>query len=109
MKGHLIEVRAVRIICDSILKDRVLKELDTLGASGYTAWPAYGEGTVAEAGWPNSFTAPNRICVEVWCRPSLAEKIVDYCQGSRFEGIGMIVGLQPLWIHEHEAANLRED
>jgi hypothetical protein len=108
MKSQLVEIRAVRIICDNVLKDRVLNELNNLGATGFTVWPAYGEGTVAEPGWPSTFTAPNRICVEVWCKQSVAERIVEYCEGSKFEGIGMIVGVQPLWIDESEAANLRD-
>jgi hypothetical protein len=108
MMGKLIEVRAVRIICDVVLRERVLKELDKLGASGHTAWPAYGHGTVHEAGWPDAFASPNRVYVEVWCRKSVAEKIVEYCHSSKFEGIGMIAGVHPLWVHEDEAANLRE-
>ena len=108
MKGQLVEVRAVRVICDTILKDRVLTELNALGATGFTAWPAYGEGTVLDPGWPSAFAAPNRIYVEVWCKRSVAERILEYCEGSKFEGIGMIAGIQPLWIHEREAANLLE-
>ena len=34
------EIRAVRIICDSVLKDRVLTELRDLGATGLTWWAA---------------------------------------------------------------------
>ena len=106
MAGKLVEIQAVRIICDVVLRQRVVKELDNLGAHGHTAWPAYGHGTVQDIGWPEAFASPNRVCIEVWCQMSVAEKVVDYCQSSKFEGIGMIAGVHPLWIHEHEAAKL---
>ncbi len=108
MTGKLIEVRSVRIVCDVVLRERVLTELDKLGASGYTAWPAYGEGSVHDVGWPGAFSSPNRIYVEVWCRTSVADKIIDYCESSKFEGIGMIAGVHPIWIHKDEAAKLGE-
>jgi hypothetical protein len=108
MDDQLVEIRSVRIICDSVLKDRVLNQLHTFGATGHTFWPAYGAGTVVETGWPEAFSHPNRIYVEVWCRPAVAGKIVEYCRGTAFEGIGMIAGVQPLWIHADEAANLHD-
>ena len=108
MAGKLIEIRAVRIICDVVLRERVLTELERLGASGHTAWPVYGQGTVHVTGWQDAFASPDRIYVEVWCRNALAEKIIEYCQSSKFDGIGMIAGVHPLWIHEDEAANLHD-
>ena len=108
MAGKLIEVRAVRIICDIVLKERVLNELERLGASGHTLWPVHGHGTVNEGSWSGTFASPNRVYFEVWCRKPLAEKIIEYCQSSKFDGIGMIVGVHPLWIHEDEAANLHD-
>jgi hypothetical protein len=108
MAGKLIEVRAVRIICDVVLRERILTELERLGASGHTAWPVYGHGTVREAGWRDAFASPDRIYVEVWCRDALAERIIEYCESSKFDGIGMIAGVHPLWIHEDEAANLHD-
>jgi hypothetical protein len=108
MNAQLVEGRAVRIICDVVLKNRVLNELNSLGATGYTAWPAYGEGTAPEPSWIESFSIPNRVYVEVWCKPAVADKIVEYCESTRFEEIGMIAGVHPLWIHESEAANFKD-
>jgi hypothetical protein len=108
MTGKLVEVRAVRIICDIVLRERVLKELDKLGASAHTAWPVHGHGTVQDIGWLETFATPTRIYVEVWCQTSVAEKIVDYCHSSKFEGIGMIAGVHPIWIHKDEAAKLHD-
>ena len=110
MTAQYAEIRAVRIICDTVLKDGVLKQLRALGATGVTWWDAHGEGTVTEiesvAAWNRASTGLSRIYIEVWCHSSIADKIVAYCQGTRFEGIGMIVGLEPLLVHKDEAAKL---
>jgi nitrogen regulatory protein P-II len=108
MSGQFVEVQAVRVICDSVVGERVLKELKAFGAPGCTWWQAHGEGTVPEVGLTESFDVRRRIYFEVWCKPSVAEKIVEYCRGSRFRDVGMIAGLQPLWIHEDDAANFGE-
>jgi len=50
MIGQFVEVQAVRIICDSVVGERVLKELNALGVPGCTWWQAHGEGTVPEVG-----------------------------------------------------------
>jgi hypothetical protein len=111
MDVKMTEVRAVRIICDPVLKDGVLKQLTDFGAAGFTWWEAHGKGhreTVPDvqtmSGWHRSLGGEDRIYIEVWCHPQIAERIVLYCQGSQFRGIGMIVGLGPLLIHEDESS-----
>jgi hypothetical protein len=106
-----VEARAVRIVCDTALQEGVLREIDELGAAGFTWWRAHGKGhheTVPDvetiSGWHKSFGSENRVCIEVWCTPAVAEKILTYCQGKQFTGIGMIAAVQPLMIHEEEAA-----
>lgn len=93
-----------------MLKDRVLTELRDLGATGLTWWAAHGEGSVMEietvAAWNRSSSGLSRVYLEVWCHSAVADKIVEYCQGSRFEGIGMIVGLERLLVHKDQAAKL---
>jgi hypothetical protein len=109
MPENMTEIRSVRIICDPVLKDGVLKQIAEFGVTGHTWWEAHGKGhreTVPDvqtmAGWNRSFGGENRIYIEVWCPPQFAERIVCYCQGSQFRGIGMIVGLEALLIHEQE-------
>jgi hypothetical protein len=111
MDLNMTEVRSVRIICDAALKDGVLKQLNDLGASGFTWWQAHGKGhreTVPDvetmSGWHSSLGGEDRIMVEVWCHPKLAEQIVLFCQGSQFRGIGMIVGTCPVMVHDEESA-----
>jgi hypothetical protein len=109
MFENMKEVRSVRIICDPVLKDGVLKQLADFGACGFTWGEAHGKGhreTVPNvqtmAGWNRSFGGESRVYIEVWCHPEIAQKIISYCHGSHFRGIGMIVGLEVLMIHEDE-------
>jgi hypothetical protein len=98
------EVRAVRIICDSVLKDNLLERLHELGATGWTWWLAHGKGkhpTDVEL-----FTEVKQIYVEVWCTSAVAEKIFAYCNSSHFEGIGMSVAISPLLVSNEQAAAL---
>ncbi|HXY37545.1 MAG TPA: hypothetical protein VEI07_25200 [Planctomycetaceae bacterium] len=111
MSAQFEEVRSVRIFCDPVLKEGVLKKLVELGVAGFTWWEAHGKGhpeTVLDvqttAGWHRGLGSEERVCIEAWCNSSLAEAIVDYCQGRQFRGIGMIAGMAPLWIHADEAA-----
>jgi hypothetical protein len=115
MSDPLEEVRSVRIVCDPALKDGVLMQLEELGVSGFTRWAAHGMGhreTVPDvqtaSGWNRGFGSEERICVEAWCKLSTAQKIVDYCEGSQFRGIGMIAGVAPVWIHRDEAARFAD-
>jgi hypothetical protein len=107
----LVEARSVRIICDTALKEGVLKHIDELGAAGFTWWNAHGKGhreTVPDvqtiSGWHKSLGSENRICIEAWCTSPVAERILSYCQGKQFAGIGMIAAIELLMIHEEEAA-----
>jgi nitrogen regulatory protein P-II len=111
MAMTFVEARSVRIVCDTALKEGVLRQIDELGATGFTWWAAHGKGhreTVPDvqtiSGWHKGLGGENRICIEVWCSLPVAEKILAYCQGTQFNGIGMIAGLEPLLIHEDEAA-----
>jgi nitrogen regulatory protein PII len=115
MSDPFVEVRSVRIVCDPVLKDGVLEQLKELDAPGFTWWEAQGKGhreTVPDvqtaAGWHRGLGSEKRVCIEVWCSRSIAEKILAYCQGSQFRGIGMIAGVEPFWIHRDELAKFAE-
>jgi len=113
MAVKLIDVLAVRVVCDRALLDRVLKEAKGFGATGYTWWEAYGRGLHEKvpdietmSGWNSNFRGHERISVEIWCTRDIAEKIVAYCQGSQFSGIGMIAAIAPLQVTENEMSKL---
>ncbi len=103
MSIEYTEVRAVRIICDSVLKDRVLEHLLHLGASGYTWWNVHGKGEHESP--VDVYSGSLGVYVEVWCDRDVAEKIVAYCESQQFRRIGMIVALEPLLVPKGEAGH----
>jgi hypothetical protein len=99
-----VEFRAVRIVCDFILKDHVLKDVLELGASGYTWGRAEGAGEHDFDG--HDFTGPERVWVEVWCDVPLMEKIVTHFHQEGFRKLALIIGVQPVFIHQRDAHRL---
>ena len=81
MDLNMTEVRSVRIICDTALKDGVLKQLNDLGASGFTWWQAHEKGhreTVPDvetmSGWQRSGGGEDRIMIEIGVLPNWLNK-----------------------------------
>jgi hypothetical protein len=102
----LTEVRVVRIICDSILKEGLLGQLHDFGATGWTWWLAHGKGEhPTDAGFFNELP---QMYIEVWCREKVAQKIMNYCNSSHFDGIGMSVGISPLFVSPEQATALTQ-
>ncbi len=101
MLGKLTEVRAVRIICDAVLKDELLKHLHDLGATGSTWWRAHGKGEHPTD--DGLFNESPQMYLEVWCHVDVAEKIMKYCNSSHFTHIGMAAGVTPLYVSAAQA------
>jgi hypothetical protein len=106
MPNKLTEVRSVRIICDSVLKDGLFKHLHELGATGWTWWLAHGKGEhPTDAGFFNELP---QTYAEVWCHGDVADKIIEYCNSSHFASIGMSVGVSSLFVSAEQAAALHK-
>jgi hypothetical protein len=101
MSVHFVEVRTVRIVCDAILKDHVLKDVIKLGANGYTWGNAQGTGEHDFNG--ETFTGPERVWVDVWCDIPLSEKIVIHFKQAGFHDLAIVVGVQPIWVPQDDA------
>ena len=102
MSSTLTEVRAVRIVCDELLKNGLLEHITHLGATGYSWWQAHGKGEhPTDTGFLSEL---RRVYIEVWCSLEVAEKILTYCHSSRFRDIGIAVGVTPLLVSEDDAA-----
>lgn len=76
------------IICESVLEARLLKDLETLGAPGWTVTDARGRGNrgVRSAGWDND----GNVRVEIVCNRQLAENISNYVQRLYYQDFAMI-------------------
>ncbi|MDH7944538.1 transcriptional regulator [Pseudohongiella sp. SYSU M77423] len=78
----------VTIICEAVLESRLLKDLDALGAPGWTISEARGSGSrgVRASDWDNN----SNIRVEVVCGRPVAEKIMQYMQEHYYADFAMI-------------------
>lgn len=82
------------IICESVLEARLLKDLETLGAPGWTVSDVRGRGSrgVRSAGWDND----GNVRIEIVCNREKAESISDYVQRLYYQDFAMICFLLPV-------------
>jgi nitrogen regulatory protein PII len=76
------------IICEAALEARLIKDLELLGAPGWTISDARGRGSrgVRNAGWAND----GNIRVEVVCTHDLAERAAHTIQQRYYDNYAMI-------------------
>ena len=79
------------LICEAALQTRLVKDLEQLGAPGWTLSDARGSGSrgVRSAGWDND----GNIRVEVICNRELAERIAGHVQERYYDNFAMICWL----------------
>jgi nitrogen regulatory protein PII len=82
------------IICETVLEPRLLKDLETLGAPGWTITDARGRGSrgVRSAGWDND----GNVRIEIVCSRQMAEHISNYVQRLYYADYAMICYLSPV-------------
>lgn len=82
------KLKLVTIIAESILEDRLLKELKQLGARGYTVGQARGEGTrgVRAIDWEGQ-----NVRIETLVGAEVAERIMAYVGQHYFTDYAVIV------------------
>jgi hypothetical protein len=76
------------IICEAVLETRLLHDLETLGAPGWTVSDARGSGSrgVRNAGWDND----GNVRVEVVCSRELGVKLSEHVQQHYYQDYAMI-------------------
>lgn len=76
------------LICEAMLETRIMKDLEQLGAPGWTLSDARGRGHrgVRSAEWENS----GNIRVEVVCARELAERIAAHLREHYYDDYAMI-------------------
>ncbi len=76
------------IICEAALESRLIKDLEHLGAPGWTISDARGRGSrgVRNAGWDRD----GNIRVEIICTHELAERAAHYIQQRYYDNYAMV-------------------
>lgn len=87
-RPHFTNRSLVTIICESVLEVKLLKDLETLGAPGWTVSDARGRGHrgVRSAGWESD----GNVRLEVVCNRELGERIVQHVQATYYRDFAMI-------------------
>jgi nitrogen regulatory protein PII len=91
MEKHTTKLKIVTIVTERILKDRLLRALDELGAKGYTLSPVTGKGSrgVRASEWAGPDTR-----IESLVSAEVAEAIVEHIAERFFEHYAVIVYVQ---------------
>lgn len=76
------------LICETALEARLIKDLEQLGAPGWTLSDARGRGSrgVRSAGWDND----GNIRLEIICSRELAERIARHLQERYYANYAMV-------------------
>lgn len=84
----LTNVRLVTIIAEPILKDRLLQEIHTLGAHGYTISEVHGEGTrgIHASQWQGG----GNVKIETLVSPEVADRIMEAMTDHYFPNYAVI-------------------
>ena len=85
----MMKRKLVAITTESVLESMLVKDLERLGARGYTLIEARGRGS---SGMRNADWDQNRnIQITVICNEGVATAIVDHCQTQYYSDYAMVV------------------
>lgn len=87
MNNHLLKL--LTIVTESTLEKTLIKDIDRLGAHGYTITDARGKGGrgARRAHWQES----SNIRIEIVCSQGTAEKIANHLQANYYDNYAMIL------------------
>jgi nitrogen regulatory protein P-II 2 len=87
---NTVRMKRITIIGDSTVQYRILQEVRQLGATGYTCYPATGQG---DRGIRPRHAEPANAKIEVIAAPELAHRILEHISKNYFDGYAMIAFL----------------
>lgn len=84
-------MKLITIITESILEHSLLKDIERLGAHGYTITNARGKGHqgVRDAGWASD----SNIRIEVICEPQVIDAIAEHLHETYYKNYAMMLYL----------------
>ena len=85
-----VTMKRVIIIGDETVRYRIVKEIQNLGATGYTDYSVHGEGA---RGVRPRHAEPANVKIEVIATPEVAQRILDHIAKHYFDNYAMIAFL----------------
>jgi hypothetical protein len=88
--------KLLTIVSEAALESALIKQIELLGASGYTVSDVRGNGNhgMRDAAWP----ASSNIRIEVICEELVAEAIAHYVQEHYYENYAMVLFLSDVQV-----------
>lgn len=80
--------KLVTIFTEAALESQLVKDIDNLGAPGYTITNARGKGNRGLRG--ASWEANSNIRIEILCAPKIAEQICQHLQKTYYDNYAMV-------------------
>jgi nitrogen regulatory protein P-II 2 len=96
---HTVAMKRIVIIGDNDVEYRLVKEVQVLGASGYTSCDARGQG---ERGIRPRHAESGNTKIEIIATPEVAHKILDHVATHYFEKYAMIAYLDDVQVLQGE-------
>lgn len=87
---NTVRMKRISLIGDNTVQYRILKEVQEFGASGYTWYPASGQG---ERGVRPRHAEPPNAKIEIIATPELAQQILEHVAKNYFDKYAMIAFL----------------
>ena len=84
----------VTLVTESSLESKICRQLERLGATGYTITDARGKGSQGSRG--GGWDADSNIRIEIICRPTVADAITQFAQSEYFDNFAMVVYSHPV-------------
>lgn len=85
-----LPMKRVTIIGDNTVEYRILQEVHSMGATGYTCFPVRGKGA---RGIRPRHAEPANIKIEIIATPEVAQQILEHMAAHYFEQYAMIAFL----------------
>lgn len=88
--------KLITVITEAVLERALSKDLDTLGASGYTFSDARGRGSrgVRQAGWEHGAN----LRLEILCDDAVAQKILTHLRAHYYDHYAMVLWVQDVGV-----------
>lgn len=89
--SEMRRLKLVTVVAERVLRNRLVEEIQALGARGFTLTEATGEGSrgVRASEWEGA-----NIRLEIIVAPEVADRIVDHIAATYFEWHAVIVYVQ---------------
>jgi len=86
----------VTLVTEASLESKICRQLERLGATGYTITDARGKGSQGSrnGGWD----ADKNVRIEVICATAVAAAITEFAQSEYFDNFAMVVYSHPVTV-----------